>query len=138
MLDIAALVPHAGAMCLLSGVVSWSAGRINCAAHSRLDPANPLRRDGRLGIGCAVEYAMQAAAAHGALRDGAAQKPGYLAALRGVRFHVGRLDDPAHGVLDVEAWVEHASSAGLIYGFAVRSEAGAVLAEGRATVTLPG
>ncbi len=124
-------------MCLLSRVVSWSAERINCAARSHLDPANPLRRDGRLGIGCAVEYAMQAAAAHGALRDGAAQKPGYLAALRGVAFHAGELDDPAHGVLDVEAQLEHATSAGLIYGFTVRNEAGAALAEGRATVVLP-
>lgn len=125
-------------MCLLARVVSWSAERINCAAHSHLEPTNPLRRDGQLSIGCAVEYAMQATAAHGALRDGAAQKPGYLAALRSVALHVGRLDDPAHGILDVEARLEHATSAGSIYGFTVRSEAGAALADGRATVVLPG
>ena len=98
---IAALVPHGGAMCLLDRVLSWNTQEIACAARSHLDPANPLRRAGRLSTLCGLEYAFQAAALHGALRDGRPQLAGYVASLRDIAIRAARLDDAAHGELRV-------------------------------------
>ena len=84
---IARLVPHAGAMCLLDRALSWDAEGIACEADRHRDPANPLRRDGRLPAICGVEYALQAMALHGALLapgGAAAQPAGYLSSLRDV------------------------------------------------------
>ncbi len=78
--------------------------RILCAAISHVDPANPLRHAGRLAAICGVEYALQAAALHGALlAEGQPQSAGYAASLRDIALHVDRLDDPAHGDLHVAA-----------------------------------
>ena len=135
--EIAALVPHAGAMCLLDRVLSWDAESILCAARSHLDPQNPLRRAGRLAAVCGLEYGLQAAALHGALRDGRPQLAGYVAALRDVALHVSRLDDPAYGELRVAAALEQAESAGLLYAVRVDAEHGASLVTGRAVIALP-
>lgn len=124
-------------MCLLDGVTAWTPAHILCHARSHLDPANPLRRQGRLSTVCGVEYALQAAALHGALRGGAPQPAGWLAALRNVMIQVPWLDDPALGRLEVEARMEHGEAAGLIYGFCLRAADGSRLAEGRATIALP-
>ncbi len=43
--EIAGLIPHAGAMCLLDGVLEWDEQRVRCVAHSHRDAANPLRLD---------------------------------------------------------------------------------------------
>ena len=64
--QILALIPHQGMMCLLDRVAAWSAADITCGASSHLSPDNPLRRDGRLGAICGIEYGLQAAALHGA------------------------------------------------------------------------
>ena len=130
------LIPHQGAMCLLDGVSSWSETGLCCYARSHLDPANPLRRAGRLSTVCGLEYALQAAAVHGALRDGAPQPPGWLAALRNVALHRPWLDDPAIGRLEVEARMQHGNASGLIYAFRLCAENGEVIAEGRATIAL--
>jgi predicted hotdog family 3-hydroxylacyl-ACP dehydratase len=135
--EIAALVPHAGAMCLLDRVLSWDAESILCAARSHLDPANPLRRGGRLAALCGLEYALQAAALHGALRDGWPQPAGCVASLRDVVLHVARLDDPAHGELRVAAALEQGDSGGLLYALRVDAEQGAPLVLGRAVIALP-
>jgi predicted hotdog family 3-hydroxylacyl-ACP dehydratase len=124
-------------MCLLDEVVAWDAGEVLCRSRTHLDPANPLRREGRLGMVCGIEYGLQAAALHGALRDGARQPPGYLAGLREVSIAADRLDDPALGVLAIAATLELSAPTGLIYGFRVASEAGRTLVEGRATIMLP-
>ena len=134
---LASLVPHVGAMCLLDHVVSWDADTILCAATSHLRADNPLRRAGRLGIVCAAEYAMQAAAAHGTLTAGTRQGAGLVAALRALRFGAPRLDDPAHGALAVHAHLQRSSTAGFVYALLVRSEDGRDLLTGTATVILP-
>ena len=136
-IEIAALVPHAGAMCLLDRVLAWSADDILCAARSHLDPENPLRRAGRLAALCGLEYALQAAALHGALRDGRPQPAGYAASLRDVTLHADRLDDPAHGELRVAATLEQAESGGMLYALRVAAEGGAPLVDGRAAIALP-
>lgn len=133
---IAGLIPHAGSMCLLDAVLDWSDVAIVCRAVSHLDPANPLRRDGRLAPVCGLEYALQAAAVHGALRGGAPQPPGYLAAIRIGHLALGRWDDPALGALRVAARCEHGDRAGLIYAIAVQDAAGRILLDARATIVL--
>jgi len=93
--DIARLVPHQGAMCLLDGVAAWDREGIRAIALSHRDPANPLRRDGTLPAVCGLEYALQAMALHAALLAGgrAPQRAGFLASLRGVDLGAERLDD---------------------------------------------
>jgi predicted hotdog family 3-hydroxylacyl-ACP dehydratase len=134
---IATLVPHGEAMCLLDRVLSWNPREIVCVARSHLDPANPLRRAGRLAALCGFEYAFQAAALHGALRDGRPQPACYVASLRDVAIHAARLDDAAHGELRVAAALERGESAGLIYALRVGAEGGDLLLKGRAAIALP-
>jgi predicted hotdog family 3-hydroxylacyl-ACP dehydratase len=134
---IAAMVPHAGAMCLLDGALRWDADSIFCTASSHRDPGNPLRRDGILPAVCGVEYALQAMALHGALTGtGGPQPPGYLASLRGLVLGAGRLDDVANA-LQVEATALAREARSFIYRFQV-SAGGAVLLSGQAAIILPG
>jgi predicted hotdog family 3-hydroxylacyl-ACP dehydratase len=136
--SIAALIPHSGGMVLLDRVVSWDQGRITCRTRSHLDPANPLRRAGRLAAACGIEYALQAAALHGGLAaGGTAQQAGFLAALRDVTVHFERLDDQAIGDLHVEARLERHEEGGSIYALELRSQVGRVLLSGRAVIALP-
>jgi len=135
---IRALIPHHGAMCLLDSVLEWTARDIVCRAVSHLSPDNPLRHRGALSTLAGAEYGMQAACLHGALiAGGAVRRPGFLAALRGVRCHAARLDDPALGALLVRASLEHREEAGAIYGFSLAAEDGVVLVEGRAAIATP-
>lgn len=135
---IAHLVPHAGAMVLLDRIEAWDADGILCRARSHLDDANPLRRDGRLAAVCGVEYALQAAALHGALlAGGVAQRAGYVAALRSVALHVERLDDPALGDLQIRARLERQEGFGIIYALEVQAADGTPLLSGRATIAIP-
>src|SRR6266513_2601096 len=93
--EIRTLIPHSDLMCLLDEVVQWDDRSIACVSNTHCDPANPLRRQGRLSAVHAFEYGAQAAADHGGLRARAAgtiAPPGYLAALRDGRFHVTSLD----------------------------------------------
>ena len=129
-MGIGKLVPHAGAMVLLDAVGGWDAGSIWCSARSHLRGDNPLRRGGRLGAVCGMEYGLQAAAVHGALRDGGAQAAGYVARLRDVVLHVRYLDEAGFGVLRVEAALLRAEGGGMVYGLRVMAEDGAVLVEG--------
>lgn len=133
---IAGLIPHAGSMCLLDSVAAWSDDAIACLATSHLDAGNPLRRDGRLPAVCGIEYALQAAAVHGALRGGAPQPPGYLASLRIGQITSDRLDDPALGTLTAHARREHGDAAGLLYAIQLAAEDGRILIDGRATIIL--
>jgi predicted hotdog family 3-hydroxylacyl-ACP dehydratase len=125
-------------MCLLDRVERWSAQDIVARSRSHLAPDNPLRRGGRLALVCGAEYAFQAAALHGALvAGGVAQRGGYVASLRLDRLGADRLDDPAHGLLKIHAMLELNDPAGLIYGFALCSQAGAPLLEGRGSIVFP-
>lgn len=139
--QIAARIPHAGAMCLLDSVTDWSPDHIVCTASSHRDPANPLRSGGRLGVLCGIEYAAQAMATHGGLRMagegdevGPRPKAGFLASVRGVAAHVARLDDSATDLL-VEARRVSGNDGLVMYEFSVR-DADRLLIEGRAAVVL--
>lgn len=138
MTEISALVPHAGSMILLDDVVCWDTNRIVCAARSHLDPANPLRDGGRLACVCGVEYALQAAAVHGALlAEGRAQPAGYAASMRAVALQTDRLDDEALGSLSISATLASQETFGMVYDFTVASASGATLLAGRFSIALP-
>ncbi len=133
--EIATLIPHAGTMCLLNGVLSWDRSRIRCIARSHRDPANPLRHAGRLAALCGVEYASQAMAVHGGLTAGG-ERPaaGYLASLRDLTCHVARLDDIAEDlVIDAENLTGEGSR--VIYAFTL-SAGDHELLSGRAAVVI--
>jgi predicted hotdog family 3-hydroxylacyl-ACP dehydratase len=133
--EIRTLVPHSGTMCLLDEVAQWDDRTITCVSNTHHDPANPLRRDGRLSAVHAFEYGAQAAAIHGGLRArgvGAVAPPGYLAALRDARLHVAFLDD-LELPLEISAKHLFGDGANTVYEF--RISAGDVpIAEGRVTI----
>jgi predicted hotdog family 3-hydroxylacyl-ACP dehydratase len=142
-------IPHRGRMCLLDEVIAWSAERVSCRSSTHREADNPLRAYGRLGIACGIEYAAQAMAVHGALVAPASSStaagspmagspaaawaaPGFLAAVRGVRFHSLRLDD-VQGDLICDAVRMAGDATTALYEFELRSDA-ALLLRGRATV----
>ncbi len=152
------LVPHAGNMCLLERVVACDAASIRCETRSHLDQSNPLRRNGHLASICAIEYAAQAMALHGALtapKDiGALTAPGhsgtltaaasgntpadvrhgYLASVRDLRCRTRCLDQYT-GTLSVSATLVFDESARRIYSFVVAAGK-TELVTGRAAVIL--
>jgi predicted hotdog family 3-hydroxylacyl-ACP dehydratase len=133
---IAGLIPHAGAMHLLDGVLSWDADGIRCLSRSHRDRHNPLRMDGELSAWCGIEYAAQAMAIHGALAGNVGSRPrlGYLASLREVSCRRARLDD-LEGDLIVEAERLMGEESRVIYSFEVGVGDVEVL-RGRAAVVL--
>jgi len=133
--EIRTLIPHSDLMCLVDKVVHWDDRSIACVSNTHRDPANPLRRLGRLSAVHAFEYGAQAAAVHGGLRARAAgtvAPPGYLAALRDARLHVTRLDN-IHVPLRILATRLYGESANTVYEFVV-SAAAVLVAEGRVTI----
>ncbi|GAB3023226.1 phosphotransferase [Oleiagrimonas citrea] len=134
--DWAHLIPHAGGMCLLDVVEAWDDTAIHACSEGHRDPANPLRRDGRLHALHLAEYGAQAAAVHGALRareaGAGAPRPGMLVALRDVRLACEYVDD-LPGVLQVHAECLYADDAGTQYAFRIEHD-GVLLAQGRCAV----
>src|SRR5213080_998646 len=135
--EIRTLIPHSDLMCLLDEVLQWDDKAIACVSNTHRDPANPLRRQGRLSAVHAFEYGAQAAAVHGGLRArlaGAIAPPGYLAALRDARLHVTRLDDLG-SPLQIYACRLFGEAANTVYQCRVFS-GDVLLAEGRAIIML--
>ncbi|MEO5671286.1 MAG: hotdog family protein [Ramlibacter sp.] len=138
--EIAGRIPHEGRMCLLEQVVEWDENRIHCRATSHRDADNPLRAHGRLGVACGIEYAAQAMAVHSVLlaqaHGGLHSKPriGYLAGVRSVNLHAGRLDDVDHD-LTICAERVLGDAGGVIYQFVITAGDRRLL-DGRATVIL--
>ena len=122
-------------MCLLDEVMQWDDRSIVCITNTHRDPANPLRRGGRLSAVHAFEYGAQAAAVHGGLRAravGIVAAPGYLAALRDGRLQVTRLDH-IHLPLRIHATRLFGDRANTVYEFII-SAANVLVAEGRITI----
>ena len=93
--EIVGLIPHAGRMCLLDGVISWDAEKVVARARSHCDPDNPLRRHTHLAALHLCEYGAQAVAVHGGLLARAAghrARPGLLVALRDIELAVDAID----------------------------------------------
>ena len=125
-------------MCLLEQVLSWDAQNILCRSISHRSLDNPLRAHGRLGVGCAIEYAAQAMAVHGALLQphpaAGSTRGGLLAAAREVELLVARLDDVMHD-LQVSAQLLHSDERSALYAFALHAD-NRLLARGRASLLL--
>jgi predicted hotdog family 3-hydroxylacyl-ACP dehydratase len=132
---IAALVPHAGAMCLLEEVLASDDGSITCRAISHRDATNPLRNPDGLAAIIGVEYAAQAVAVHGGLSsEKSSKKGGYLAALRDVICSVDRLDTERADLV-VSATRVAAESGRLLYDFRIEG-GGRELLRGRLSVVV--
>jgi predicted hotdog family 3-hydroxylacyl-ACP dehydratase len=135
--DIASLIPHQGAMCLLERIVEWDDERVVLETLTHRSQSNPLRSDGRLRAIHLCEYGAQAMAVHGALKARAAGEraaPGMLVSLRSVTFGCDYIDQlPGH--LTVEARCVQATVMSLQYSFRITHE-GDLLASGRAAVML--
>ena len=140
--DIARLIPHQGAMCLLARADTWDELMIVCHADNHRDPRHPLRSRSGLLSTCLIEYAAQAMALHGSLlaraTAGASARPGFLAAARNVVLTCLNLDDLPRTTPDelrIEASCEARDHRQLQYAFAVR-HGGTPLAAGHITVVL--
>jgi predicted hotdog family 3-hydroxylacyl-ACP dehydratase len=129
---IAAHIPHRGSMCLLEEVLSWDLQKIACRSTTHRALGNPLRAHARLGAACAIEYAAQAVAVHGALLQcppATGSGFGMLTSARRVEFAVGRLDDLPHD-LTVSAHRLHSDALSALYSFALK-DGERLLAQGR-------
>jgi predicted hotdog family 3-hydroxylacyl-ACP dehydratase len=133
--ELCNLIPHAGNMCLLEGVLEWSAGEIRCSALSHTNPDNPLRRNARLASVHLLEYGAQAMAVHGGLlarKSGTRVLPGYLAALRDVVLQQEFIDHIT-APLTIHAQMIATLADSFMYRFSVIA-GGIELASARATV----
>jgi len=138
---IAARLPHGRALCLLDRVVAMDERCIRCEATSHRAGDNPLRVADRLGAACAVEYAAQAMAVHGAWlaagawadadTDAATPERGLLLAVRDLTLAVPRLDD-LDGALHITCERLDGNASAASYRFDVAAGAGIVVARGRA------
>jgi predicted hotdog family 3-hydroxylacyl-ACP dehydratase len=119
--DPATLVPHGGAMCLISRIVSADDRQIVCATSTHRLPDNPLRRAGQLASLHIVEYGAQVMAIHGGLSDpGAARRGGMIAGVRDLNLAVTRLDEIA-AEIEIHAQRLIANADGQIYLFNARA-----------------
>lgn len=134
--ELCRCVPHAGTMCLLDEVTCWDEERIFARAINHNDADNPLRHGGHLPALCAIEYAAQAMAIHGALmtKEGAAPRIGFIGSVRDVRLTVDHLDGIT-APLEIEAIKQLADENHSLYELRV-SAAGTELMSGRAAVFL--
>jgi len=134
--EIAKVIPHSGSMCLLDGVLECDAQRIRCISGTHRNADNPMRSGDVLLALCAIEYAAQAMAVHGAWEAEYEKKPraGYLAALRDVSCHTMRLDDLGDDLI-IEAEKVMGDEARVIYQFNIHAGATKIMS-GRATVVL--
>jgi predicted hotdog family 3-hydroxylacyl-ACP dehydratase len=134
--DFVDLVPHAGDMCLLDGVVAWDDASIHATSTRHVLDTHPLRGPGGLHAVHLAEYGAQAMAVHGALcareQGATAPRPGMLVSLRGVRLAVDRVDTLT-GTLHVHAQCLIADESGAQYIFRIEHD-GEEIASGRAAV----
>lgn len=134
--QIAAMIPHAGRMCLLDEVERWSEAAIRCVSRSHRDADNPLRVGAELPALCGIEYAAQAMAVHGRLSAAVAGKPraGFIVSVSDVACGARRLDE-LEGDLVIEAERLAGDGARVLYRFALFS-GGREILHGKAAAVL--
>lgn len=138
--QILELVPQQGAMCLLDSILDWDAQHLRARGADPGAPTHPLRAHERLGSAAALEYAAQAAAAHGALlgaqaaaRQARERVTALLASGRALTLLALRLDDLLQPLI-VEVRRLHVEGGAALYAFELT--AGAPLARGRLSLLL--
>ena len=133
---IAALIPHAGAMCLLDEVTRWDADNLTAVSRTHCNADNPLGVNGHIPTLSAIEYAAQAMAVHGGLSGAITSRPraGYLVSLRNVVCSVSYLDEmEGELVIEVQRLVGDAER--VMYAFSLTIAEHEILS-GQATVVL--
>lgn len=82
--QIAQLIPHGEAMCLLDQITDWDKHNLNATTTSHRRADNPLIENGRMNTVALVEYGAQAAAVHAALQQSGLgeARPAYLGAIK--------------------------------------------------------
>ena len=92
--QIAQLIPHGEAMCLLDQITGWDEHHLNATTASHRLADNPLIENGRMDAVALVEYGAQAAAVHAALRQSGlgAARPAYLGAIKRLRLFFQDVD----------------------------------------------
>jgi len=134
--EIQALIPHTGDMCLLDSVTHWDATHITCTALSHRNHDNPLAHDGKVHALTGIEFAAQAMAVHGGLTGLVGQRPraGLLVSVRDVEARVKYLSDFAEDLqIDAEQLMTGGNS--VTYSFRIQAGTQALLT-GRAMVVL--
>jgi len=137
--EIAALIPHQGAMCLHDAVLAFDEQHVVLSSHTHAEPDHPLRRARGLSSVFLAEFGAQAMAVHGGLdarRRGHRAEPGLLIALREFAV-VGALVDDESGPLVTDAQVIATGDRAWQYRFTVM-QGQRTLATGRATVAVHG
>jgi|ERR1019366_780935 predicted hotdog family 3-hydroxylacyl-ACP dehydratase len=133
---IAKVIPHAGSMCLLDGVLECDAERIRCISSTHRNTDNPMRSGNELSALCGIEYAAQTMAVHGVLGGQIDKKPraGYLASLRDVTCKTMRLDTLQDDLI-IDAEKLMGDAARVMYQFTLHAGQHEIMS-GRATVVL--
>lgn len=133
---IAKVIPHAGSMCLLDGVLECDVQRIRCISSTHRNANNPLRASNELSALCGIEFAAQAMAVHGVWGGQIDRKPraGYLVGLRDVTCNSMRLDTLQDDLI-IEAEKLMGDEARVIYQFTLHAGQSEIMS-GRATVVL--
>jgi len=133
---IAKVIPHAGSMSLLDGVLECNAQRIRCISSTHRNADNPMRSGNELSALCAIEYAAQAMAVHGVMGGQIDKKPraGFLASLRDVSCNSMRMDTLQDDLI-IDAEKLMGDEARVIYQFSVHAGQNEIIS-GRATVVL--
>lgn len=119
---ICKMIPHSGRMCLIDSVESWDEETISCISHSHKLETNPLRANNQLSTIHAIEYGAQSMAIHGALLASVRNKPlrpGYLAAVRDVKFGSIQRLDTLELPLEINSKQMLSSGGNLIYSFQI-------------------
>jgi predicted hotdog family 3-hydroxylacyl-ACP dehydratase len=136
--DIEALIPHAGGMCLLEQVLSYSDEEIICRTQSHLEANNPLKTDGKLSKMHLIEYGAQAIAVHGGLMELSSMlgvpKLGYIAMIKAVQWGVF---DPCTEFLEVTATALMVDETCKLYAFYLTDAESRKICSGKVMVIHP-
>ncbi len=135
--QIASLIPHGEAMCLLDQVTDWDAHHLNAITESHRRADNPLFESERMDTVALVEYGAQAAAIHAALQQSGlgAARPAYLGAIKKLRLY-SQYVDTGVAELQIEAQCIFSDNNGAIYDIWARA-GGNDLISGRIVLVLP-
>ncbi|HWV16409.1 MAG TPA: hypothetical protein VN030_13330 [Cellvibrio sp.] len=134
--DIAALLPHGKAMCMISEVTSWDNTRIHCRSNRLGERANPLCDNGKLTSVLLIEYAAQAAGIHSALLNASDRHntAAYIGSIKDIEILQQQVDNDL--LLDIHAECLMSNASGAIYTIAVQQQESALL-RGRLILSLP-
>lgn len=114
--QIAQLIPHGEAMCLLDQITDWDEHQLKATTASHCRKDNPLIENGRMDTVALVEYGAQAAAVHAALQQSglSATRPAYLGAIKKLRLFTQYVDVSV-AELQIQAQCIFNDSNGAIY-----------------------